>query len=187
MTEKLRQRQPNKQPPNNNPVTKETKKSENVPKDIKITTINEKKSEKGSFFGRVCAYMFEKDDSSILAAFRILWGFIMSYEVLEHILNDFSKTKASFYASNFQFKYFPFDWIPLIPFHQFQIFLWFFSFLLFKYFIFIFIFLLCILFYLFKLFFLLFLFLKFDLYLFIINLFLIVSIIDLFLFKEKLN
>lgn len=90
---------------------------------VKSTEI--RKEVTGSIFGRLCAYMFEKDDASILAVFRIFWGSIMMYEIAEHIIDDYSKTKSSFYTNmSFQNKFWGFEWVPVIEFEYMQIFLW---------------------------------------------------------------
>jgi len=64
----------------------------------------------GNYFARFLAYLFEKDDASYLAIFRILWGSIMAYECYTYMLHDFNKMYGSFYNSLYQFKYYGFEW-----------------------------------------------------------------------------
>ena len=61
--------------------------------------------------------LFEEEDASYLVVFRVLWGLIMTYEAYTYIIDDFSKTKSSFYSSVIQFKYYGFEWcvVPSNP------------------------------------------------------------------------
>lgn len=74
----------------------------------------------GDLYKRGLAYLFERDDASYLAVFRILWGSIMAYEAYTYMLNDFGKMYGSFYNSIIQFKYYGFEWcvVPEDPFHM---------------------------------------------------------------------
>lgn len=65
----------------------------------------------GNTFRRFCCYMFEPDDASYLAVFRVLWGLIMMLEIWGHIKNDYAKTISSFYERpGFAYKFYGLEW-----------------------------------------------------------------------------
>lgn len=63
-----------------------------------------------SFVTRFASFMYERDDAAFLAAFRIMWGFIMAYEAWTYIADGYAKTYYAFYNSAFHFKYWGFTW-----------------------------------------------------------------------------
>jgi vitamin K-dependent gamma-carboxylase len=71
----------------------------------------------GAWLKRGLAYLFEEDDASYLAVFRILWGSIMAYEAYTYTAYEYGKMFYSFYNSVIQFKYFGFEWceVPSNP------------------------------------------------------------------------
>jgi hypothetical protein len=64
------------------------------------------------------SYLWEPEDASYLAFFRIFWGLVMTYEVYLFMLNDYGKTKATFYSNPYGWnvKYYPFEWVAVLPF-----------------------------------------------------------------------
>lgn len=85
----------------------------------KTSNASKQKTYSGRLLSRALAYLFEEDDASYLAVFRILWGVIMAYEAWTYTIHDFGKMHASFYNSIIQFKYYGFDWchVPKDPFY----------------------------------------------------------------------
>jgi hypothetical protein len=81
---------------------------------------------KNTFWNRLKTYAFEEDDISYLVAFRILWGSIMFYEIMLFIVNDYTKITHRLHLNpyGFNFKYFAFHWVKLLPFEWTVIFMW---------------------------------------------------------------
>jgi vitamin K-dependent gamma-carboxylase len=72
--------------------------------------IPEVKPQRGSWFQQFLCYLFEQDDASYLAVFRILWGLIMLQEVVNHITLNYAKLYETAYQNPyFQFKYYGLD------------------------------------------------------------------------------
>ena len=49
------------------------------------------------FHSRLLSWLYAPEDSSYLAAFRILWAYIMTYEMYLFMEDDFRKVRVSYY------------------------------------------------------------------------------------------
>ena len=99
------------------PPTK-TAKHETGTNNTQTTTTEQEKIEEipnANLLQRFCSYMFEPDDASYIAVFRIMWGLIMMDEIWGHIDHDFGKALSSWYQNpNFMYKYYGLEWaLPL--------------------------------------------------------------------------
>ena len=85
-----------------------SKATESTTTEDSTTSINQN----GNIFQKFCCYMFEPDDASYLAVFRIMWGLIMVDEIWNHCAHDFAKTMNSFYENStfFAYKYYGLEW-----------------------------------------------------------------------------
>lgn len=88
--------------------------TEQTPQDKKKSV----QSNTQGFIARFIAYLFEPEDASNLGIFRIFWGITMMYEMYTLVADNFLVLVLRYYLNpyNFQFKYYPFDWVELIPF-----------------------------------------------------------------------
>lgn len=103
MTAESRKRKKNK-------LSNQTNDSPNINVSKGKTDKTEEPIQSGSTFQKFLCYMYEEDDASYLAVFRIMWGLIMADEIFGHVKNNFAKTMDSFYQSEFAYKYYGLEW-----------------------------------------------------------------------------
>ena len=96
---------------------KETKNDKNDTKDKEDTKKTENEIKNANFLHKVSNYLFEQEDSSYIALFRILWGLTMTYEIFLLCQNNFVKLIHNYYLNPYgwTFKYYFFDFIELLP------------------------------------------------------------------------
>jgi len=72
---------------------------------------------KAGFLHKLCNYLFEQEDSSYIALFRMLWGLTMCYEIFLFVRDNFMKLIHHYYLNPYgwTFKYYLFEFVEVMP------------------------------------------------------------------------
>merc|ERR1712137_12857 len=78
-----------------------------------------------SYFSKLIHWLWLREDASFLGIFRIGWGLIMVMEAWMYVKRDFKVAQLHFYTAKYGFhpKYYPFDFVEVMPYLYMQIFL----------------------------------------------------------------